>query len=180
MHNICSARALFVKILSIPVIVIDIVSLSFSSQVVADSRGKIYKVESENMSREYADTKIKEALQLCDGNMARARQQILTLAQDDLTLLSAIVQPHLDGIIAYQVERVASGRAELEKRHPNEPLPEPGENFGMDLLRAVASSDVAVFGQDDTSFNRKRKTASKQHIDAIHKIAASTRNKKNK
>ena len=161
-------------------LVSDIVSLSFSSQVMADSLMLDLRDKGLIMSREYAETKIREALKLCDGNMKRARQQLMTLAQDDLKLLSAIVQPHLDGIIAYQVERVASGRAEMEQRHPNEPLPKPGENFGMDLLRAVASSDVTVFGQDDTSFNRKRKTASKQHIDAIHKIAASTRNKKNK
>ena len=73
------------------------------------------------MSREYADTKIKEALKLCNGNMTRARQHIITLAQEDGVLLNALVKPHLDGIVAYQVERVSSGRAELEKRHPAAP-----------------------------------------------------------
>lgn len=131
------------------------------------------------MSREYADTKIKEALKLCDGNVGRARQQIITLAQDDMKLLSALVKPHLDGIVAYQIERVASGRAEMEKRHPEEPPPNLEENFGMELLRAIASEDVAIFGQEE-NLSRKKKVASKQHIDAIHKLAASSRKKKNK
>ena len=103
------------------------------------------------MSREYADTKIKEALKLCNGNMTRARQHIITLAQEDGVLLNALVKPHLDGIVAYQVERVSSGRAELEKRHP-----------------------------EGGSLPRKHKVASKQHIEAIHKLAASRRNKTEK
>ncbi len=128
------------------------------------------------MSREYAETKIREALKLCNGNMARARQQIVMLAQDDAKLLKALTQPHLDGIVAYQVERVASGRAEIEKRHPEDPAPSIEENFGMELLRAVAASDVQVFGQEEPT-GAKRKIASRQHIDAIHKIAASRKSK---
>ncbi len=130
------------------------------------------------MSREYADTKIREALKLCNGNMALARKQIITLAQNDSALLQALTQPHLDGIVAYQIERVASGRAEIENRFPDEPPPKKEENFGMELLRAIASSDVQIFGQENTSSGGKRKSASRQHIDAIHKIASSRRNKK--
>ncbi len=133
--------------------------------------------EGDGMSREYAETKIREALKLCNGNTGRARQQIITLAQDVMQLLKDLVRPHLDGIVAYQIERVASGRAELEKRHPKIPLPDENENFGMELLRAIASEDVTIFGQDD-HFPRKRKGTSKQHIDAIHQMAASARKKK--
>lgn len=128
------------------------------------------------MSREYAETKIKEALKLCNGNMARARQQIVMLAQEDAKLLGALTQPHLDGIVAYQVERVASGRAEIEKRHPEDLAPSIEENFGMELLRAVAAADVQVFGQEQP-IGPRRKAASRQHIDAIHKIAASRKSK---
>ncbi len=130
------------------------------------------------MSREYANKKIKEALQLCNGNAARARQQIVILAQDDIKLLNALVKPHIDGIVAYQVERVASGRAEFESRHPNEKPSIKDQSFGMDLLRAIASSDVAVFGLEGGSTLRKRSGTSKQHIDAIHKLAASRHKKK--
>ncbi len=130
------------------------------------------------MSREYADTKIREALKLCNGNAARARQQIVMLAQDDAKLLNALVKPHIDGIVAYQVERVASGRAELEKRHPHDKPNPKDQSFGMDLLRAIASSDVAVFGLEGGSTPRKRSGTSRQHIEAIHKLAASRHKKK--
>ncbi len=126
------------------------------------------------MSKEYAEEKIREALGLHGGNTARARKHLIGLAQSDLKLLSALTLPHLDGIISYQVDRVASGRAELEKRHPQS-APSPAkkqDNFGMDLLRAVAASESAVFGQQNPMGNR-RKGASRQHIDAIHQIASS-------
>ncbi len=128
------------------------------------------------MSKEYTEKKIKEALALHNGNIARTRKQIIKLAAEDSDLLYALTRPHLDGIIAYQVDRVASGRAELEKRHPQAEKskatsPTSEENFGMDLLRAVATSEAAVFGQQNPMGNR-RKTASKQHIDAIRQIVS--------
>ncbi|MGH1455589.1 MAG: hypothetical protein ACRBDI_02305 [Alphaproteobacteria bacterium] len=126
------------------------------------------------MSKEYAEEKIRESLSLHGGNTARARKHLISLAQNDLKLLSALTLPHLDGIVSYQVDRVASGRAELEKRHPESASPsiKKQDNFGMDLLRAVAASESTVFGQQNPVGSR-RKIASKQHIDAIHKIAAS-------
>ncbi len=127
------------------------------------------------MSREYAEDKIREALRINGGNIALSRKQIMIWAHDDAALMRAIASPHLDGIIAYQVERVASGRAELENRHPSETpkeKPKEDDNFGMNLLRAVAASDATVFGQDNV-ITPKRKQASKQHIDAIHKMVAS-------
>ncbi len=132
------------------------------------------------MSKEYAEDKIRQALKEYGGNIALARKQVMLWAHDDAALMRSIVAPHLDGIIAYQVERVASGRAELERRHPSKTSPKKEEeNFGMDLLRAVASSDATVFGYD-SPITPKRKSASKQHIDAIHKMASASRNIKKK
>jgi len=127
------------------------------------------------MSNDYAENKIKDALKLCNGNMKLARQQIVALAKEDSGLLNALVRPHLDGIVAYQVERVASGRAEKEEEHPDIPLPKIDDDFGMKLLRAAVSDDVTVFGRDNMRQPRKRKIASKQHIEAIHKMASSRR-----
>ncbi len=133
------------------------------------------------MSKEYAEDKIRQALKTHGGNVALARKQVMLWSHDDAALMRAIAAPHLDGIIAYQVERVASGRAELEKRHPKAATKakKEEENFGMNLLRAVAASDSAVFGMEDST-RPKRKTASKQHIDAIHKMASLSRNTKKK
>lgn len=124
------------------------------------------------MSREYAEIKIKEALKMHDGNLARARQQVVAWTYDDAKLLHALARPHLNGIVAYQVERVASGRAELERRVPIASQPAKGENFGMDLLRAVAASSTAVFGQESYAAPVRKGAASKQHMDAIRHIAS--------
>lgn len=122
------------------------------------------------MTKEYAESKIREALAAHGGNIALARQHIVSMAQTDAALMRALAHPHLDGIVAYQVERVASGRAEMEKRHPKEPAKNKVDNFGMELLRAVAASDAETFGQE--GMGAKRKVASKQHINAIHQMAS--------
>ncbi|PCJ99915.1 MAG: hypothetical protein COA45_03640 [Zetaproteobacteria bacterium] len=121
------------------------------------------------MSKEYAENKIRDALKAHGGNTCLARQHIVHEAQSDAALMRALARPHLDGIVAYQVERVASGRAEMEKRHPKAPTTNKSDNFGMELLRAVAASDAEIFGQE--GMGKKRKIASKQHIDAIHLMA---------
>lgn len=125
------------------------------------------------MSKEYAEDKIRQALKLNGDNITRTRQQIMGWTAEDFDLLKALTRPHLDGIIAYQVERVASGRAELEKRHPEARQTQEGEEFGMDLLRAVAAAGTPVFGMEGTGAHTKRSSASKQHIEAIHKMASS-------
>ncbi len=125
------------------------------------------------MSREYADGKIKEALRMHDGNLALARQQVIGWARNDTALLYALARPHLDGIVSYQVERVASGRAEIETRYPEEAKSlDQDDDFGMNLLRAVVSTDVPVFGHEQSASPVKRKAASKQHIEAIQKMAS--------
>lgn len=129
------------------------------------------------MSREYAENKIKDALKLCNGSVGLARQQIVALAQEDMDLLKALVRPHLDGIVGYQIERVASGRADKEEKHPDFPLSGTDEEFGMKILRAAVAQDVKVFGRDDLHHTKKHKIASKQHIEAIHKMASSRHRK---
>lgn len=127
------------------------------------------------MSREYAENRIKEALKLSGGNQTLARQQIIEWAYEDKKLLFALARPHLSGIVAYQIDRVASGRADAEKRVPlaAQEIEEekPGE-FGMDILRAIAAEDASIFGQDDVKSHGKRSGVSKQHMDAIRMMAA--------
>ena len=125
------------------------------------------------MSREYAEDRIREALRQSGGNLSLAKQQIMAWTYEDTKLLQALARPHLNGIVAYQVERVASGRAEIEKRQP-EAAARPAtsdESFGMDILRAVAASGAQIFGQEVYTNAVRKGRASKQHIDAIHRIA---------
>lgn len=135
------------------------------------------------MSLEYAENRIKEALKLAKGNPAKARQQIIAWAMEDSQLLFALAKPHLSGIVAYNIERVASGRADSSrqgqggspapKAAPEAAAPRPGkkpEQFGLEILKAVAGNP-AIFGLEDTGAMKKASPVSQRHVDAIRAIA---------
>lgn len=130
------------------------------------------------MSLEYAENRIREALKLSHGNATRARQQIIAWAQEDTKLLQALTKPHLSGIVAYNIDRVASGRAAAAKApQQSKPKAPPqqsikGDRFGMELLKAVASSSADVFGLEHNVPVGKRGQASQNHINAIRAMAA--------
>lgn len=142
------------------------------------------------MSLEYAEAKIKEALKASGGNMARARQQIIAWSMEDAKLLQALTKPHLNGIIAYNIERVASGRAAASKKNEAPKAANAPQNasnhqkkqpeFGMELLKAVASSSSEVFGLENNAGFSRRGKASQDHINAIKAIATGKTGKQNK
>lgn len=131
------------------------------------------------MSREYAEKRIKEALRRCNGNAVKARQQVIAQAMDDPKLLQALTKAHLTGIVAYNIERILSGRGTAEEqRVPKAPQSvakgqggRKEENFGLELLKAVAGNGGAEFGLEGYSNGgQKRKKVSKSHIDAINAL----------
>ena len=140
------------------------------------------------MSREYVENRIKEALKKSKGNKLLARQQLIAWTYEDSKLLHALTRAHLDGIIAYNIDRFLSNaiKANSKKKAQGAAAAqdEPVEDqFGMDILRAVSASDAAVFGFEDSSPRRPKGKTSKQHIDALQKMAASVQKsvqKKNK
>lgn len=127
------------------------------------------------MSREYAEQRIKEALKKAGGNAVKARQQVIAWTYEDAKLLHALTKAHLTGIVAYNIERILAGRGAAED-HPVPDSPKKSqsqkakdeENFGMELLKAVAGNSGATFGLESYSGGaRKRPKVSKGHIDAI-------------
>lgn len=134
------------------------------------------------MSLEYAERRIKEALKQAKGNTTRARQQVIAWTYEDAKLLHALTKNHLSGIVAYHIERVASGRGEKDKAPPP-PKPKQSakakeDRFGMEILKAIVDSDAEVFGLESGGAPRKRGQASQDHINAIHKMASKTKPKK--
>ncbi|MEM7650734.1 MAG: hypothetical protein AAF204_01470 [Pseudomonadota bacterium] len=133
------------------------------------------------MSREYAESRIKEALKLSGGNTIKARQQIIAWTFEDAKLLHALAKPHLSGIVAYNIERVASGRADAQKsaKPPEEKKAAPSKSngkeskdqFGLEILKAVAGSP-AIFGLEDPGAPQKKAGVSENHIKAIEAIAS--------
>jgi hypothetical protein len=141
------------------------------------------------MSLEYAEMRIQEALKLTKGNQMKAQQQIIAWIYEDAKLLHALAKPHLSGIVAYNVERVASGRAAAAKATATEkPAPQKAsaqgqgkppkpEQFGLEILKAVAGNP-AIFGLEDLGVPQKRGAASQRHVDAINAIAAKSKHTK--
>lgn len=131
------------------------------------------------MSLDYAEKRIKEALKLSKGNVSRARQQIIAWTYEDSRLLHEIAKPHLSGIVAYHVDRVKSGRAsKVEAPPPAKPVQAKSQNeeqFGLEIIKAIAASEGATFGLEGDAVHRGRRQASQQHIDAMKAIASKSK-----
>jgi len=122
------------------------------------------------MSREYAEKRIKDALVKSNGNAVKARQLVTSWCAEDQKLLHALTKAHLTGIIAYNIERIASGRSARgsEKTAPTQKqTAKKEENFGMELLKAVAGNGGLTFGLEGSAVPKKRTKVSKEHLDAI-------------
>ena len=135
------------------------------------------------MSMEYLNSRIKDALKMSGGNRVKARQQLIAWTFEDTKLLHTLAKPHLSGIVAYNIERVASGRADAATQKANEATKEPvqavapkaakaqsnEEQFGLEILKAVAGSPQ-IFGLEDPGAPQKRGGVSQNHLDAINAI----------
>lgn len=128
------------------------------------------------MDREYAESRIRDALKASDGNATKARQIILSWAFEDTKLLHELVAPHISGIAAHAVNRVQT----MKKKPAAAPLaPEKApaskkaqkDAFGMEILKAIALGNPAQFGQEN-GVPLKRQAASQRHIDAIREMVA--------
>jgi hypothetical protein len=126
------------------------------------------------MNRDYAERRIREALKTNNGNEAKARQQIIAWALDDSKLLQELVAPHITGIVAHAVGRVKTMK---EPRIPAEPAKGKKaaggkeEQFGMEILKAIALGNPAQFGLE-SGVAIKKQQASQRHVDAIRAMVS--------
>lgn len=132
----------------------------------------------------YAQQKIREALAASKGNRKKSEDMVRAMALDDARLLGELMGPHLAGVIAHAVARVAEGKEdEVSPKRPDKPVPVafPQDAFGRDLVRAITSKDVNGFGMPQPkTLEAKPKPASKQHVDAIKALASKTISKDKK
>ncbi len=129
------------------------------------------------MSLEYVERRINEALKLSKGNTTKARQTVIKWCEEDAKLLHGLTKAHLNGIVAYNVERIASGRNDKSKKKAPPPKLPAKEKFGMEILKAVVNSG-SVFGLEAGEAPRRKGQASQQHIDAIKKLTQKNKTKK--
>lgn len=134
------------------------------------------------MSLDYVERRIQEALRLTNGNTTLARQQVVAWTYEDSKLLHELAKPHLSGIVAYHIERVASGRSMKAKAPPKSPVKKAApkqsrDEFGLEILKALVGSENRVFGLESAGSpgSRKRGQASITHVDAIRRMAAKSK-----
>ena len=126
------------------------------------------------MSREYAEERIRRALELCKGHTLKTQQKIIAEAVQDHRLLLSLTQGHLTGIVALWVNRVITKQHAEYPDVPNVPegIDMTPESFGKEILDIMQSQNTALFGTESSAPPVRRKQASQRHIDALRQIAS--------
>lgn len=139
------------------------------------------------MTHDYADQKVSEALRLANGNAAKARRQIQAWFYEDANLLLELTRPHWNGIVAYAVDRAVSRAMRGEETgapKPQKKTKKSGEMesaIGKEMLRSFASEKATKFGHEASDGTPPpRRAASQTHVDAIHLMAAKSKQKSKK
>lgn len=140
------------------------------------------------MAQSYLQTCILEALQKAKGNETKARALIASQALEDDQLLLALAKPHLSGIVAHAVGRIAiQVKAKKNREAELPPLPKtPAKtgkkenDFALDLLQALGGINVPKFGVEDAAPRVAKKQASQQHVNALKLMAAKSKTNKKK
>ncbi len=132
------------------------------------------------MSKEYALSRVKDALDAADGNTAKATRMVMHWLEKDQSLMVGLVAPHLKSIVTHAVSYVDrhGGEKAAEKSKADEVLSDPvpeGDATGTSILENLLGLGSGTapghqFGELDDAPTKPGK-ASAAHIDAIHKIA---------
>ena len=126
------------------------------------------------MSREYAMSRVKDALEKSEGNHLKAQRLLLQWMEKDHSLLFGLVMPHLQGIISHAVNHVGEETAApTQKSAPaakkTVSAKDKGE-FGAAMLQTLRGQETATFGQPDGMVSRPG-GASQKHIDTLKALA---------
>ena len=128
------------------------------------------------MSREYALSRVKDALEATNGNTAEAQRTILNWLKKDQTLMVGLVAPHLRSIVSHAVDYVAH-KNDVAKQPKKEAVKKTQEVHhdatGQDVLESLLGQGAGGgprFGNFDEPHSKPGK-ASAAHVDAINKIA---------
>lgn len=124
------------------------------------------------MSREYALSRVKDALEASKGKTSEAERTIMNWLKKDQTLMVGLVAPHLKSIVSHAVDYMAH-RNDTNKddapKHEDHTQDATGQSVLESLLQGGKSGGPR-FGDFDEPYSKPGK-ASASHVDAIHKIA---------
>ena len=134
------------------------------------------------MSREYAMSRVKDALEKSGGNHLKAQRLILSWMEKDHTLLLGLVDPHVQSIITHAISHVTQPprKAPLPKKISIKDQ-ESGE-FGSAVLDSLRgkSGETGTFGEATPRGIPRPGKTSKAHVDAINTIVSASRSKDKK
>jgi len=135
------------------------------------------------MSINYTENRIKEALRLNNENMNDAQKQIFAWLYEDHKLLLDITRPHINGIVAYAVQRTLNRMLKSDDEILDEVAEDAAlssskkDQTGKDILKGFISKEAPQFGQESVAVPLRKKAASQKHVDVMHMLAATSRKK---
>ena len=134
------------------------------------------------MSREYALSRVKDALEKSGGNHLKAQRLLMSWLEKDHSLLFGLVSPHMHSIIVHALTHV--DQPVQQKSSPKKIIPKEHETseFGSVLLESLRGKgeETGTFGQATPRGLNKPGATSKAHVDAINKLVSAGRAKDKK
>jgi hypothetical protein len=132
------------------------------------------------MSREYAMSRVRDALEKSEGNHLKAQRLLMSWLEKDHSLLLGLVTPHLPSIVTHAINYSGQPAGKSAPAAAPENI-QTGE-FGAAVLESLQGGrNEGGFGFGEASppgtVSRPGK-ASQSHVDAIHKIAGKSKDKK--
>lgn len=132
------------------------------------------------MSREYALSRVKDALEKSGGNHLKAHRLLMTWLEKDHSLLFGLVSPHMHSIITHALAHADQPEEEVIAKKIN-PKETQTSEFGSALLATLRGKEpTGNFGEATPRGVSKPGKASKAHVDAINKLVTAGRNKDKK
>jgi hypothetical protein len=135
------------------------------------------------MSREYALSRVKDALEQSGGNHLKAQRLLTQWLEKDQSLLFGLVSPHMHSIIVHALAHVDQA-APAQKTAEKKIMPKAHETseFGTALLQSLSGhgEERGTFGEATPGGLTKPGKTSKAHVDAINKLVSAGRDKGNK
>ncbi len=134
------------------------------------------------MSREYALSRVKDALEKSDGNHLKAQRLLLSWLENDHSLLFGLVSPHMHSIIVHALVHVDQPAQKTPVAKKITPKAHETSEFGSALLKSLRGhgEETGTFGQATPRGISKPGKTSKAHVDAINKLVTAGRNKDKK
>ena len=132
------------------------------------------------MSRDYAMSRVRDALEKSEGNHLKAQRLLLTWMEKDQNLLLGLVAPHMQGIITHAINHISGPEAGKKSAVLPKKVAVPkdgGGEFGQALLQSLKGG-TSTFGQaEDRGAVSRPGAASQKHIDTMRALAGASKTK---